>query len=279
MKRILVPTDFSECADNALDFAVHLAKKSKGEILLVNVFEYPGGASFNTLGVTTYEPLDNVFITQMMENIEKKLKERTENPAYGEVIIKQDVIMGNPFTSIASSVKNKKVDIIVMGSKGTSGIEGTFIGSNTEKVVRNAKCPVLTIKERTNNYEIKDIAFATNLHEEQLHLIEELKKFQQLFGAKIHLVKINTPSTFESTHQIKKQFETFVHKYSLENYTTNIYNDRSEEDGIIYFAEDINADLIAMGTHGRSGFLQLLSTSIAEDVVNHSKRPVWTCRI
>jgi nucleotide-binding universal stress UspA family protein len=279
MKRILVPTDFSECADNALEFAVHLAKKNKAEILLVNVFEYPGGSSYNTLGVTTYEPLDNEFITQILDNIKKKIKERAENPSYEGVIIKYDVIMGNPFTSIASEVDDKDVELIVMGSKGTSGIEGTLIGSNTEKMVRNAKCPVLTIKENTSNFEIKNIAFATNLYGDHAYLLKELKKFQSLFNSQIHIVKVNTPGTFESTHKIRKQFERFAKEYQLENYTFTIYNETSEEDGIKHFAEEINADLIAMGTHGRSGFFQLLSASIAEDVVNSSQRPIWTCRI
>ena len=66
---------------------------------------------------------------------------------------------------------------------------------------------------------------------------------------------------------------------SLQNYTINIYNDKVEEDGIIYFAQDIEADLIALATHGRTGLLHLLSGSIAEDVVNHAKRPVWTFRL
>ena len=65
----------------------------------------------------------------------------------------------------------------------------------------------------------------------------------------------------------------------MKNYTINIYSDKVEEDGIIFYAQDINADLIALATHGRSGLLHLLSGSIAEDVVNHAKRPVWTFRL
>ena len=63
------------------------------------------------------------------------------------------------------------------------------------------------------------------------------------------------------------------------SYTIDIYNDKVEEDGIIFFAQDIGANLIALATHGRSGLLHLLSGSIAEDIVNHAKRPVWTFRL
>jgi len=62
----------------------------------------------------------------------------------------------------------------------------------------------------------------------------------------------------------------------LKKYTINIFNDLSEEEGIIYFADSINADMIAMATHGRTGFAHVLAGSIAEDVVSHSKRPVLT---
>jgi nucleotide-binding universal stress UspA family protein len=62
----------------------------------------------------------------------------------------------------------------------------------------------------------------------------------------------------------------------LKNYTINIFNDLSEEEGVIYFADSIHADMIAMATHGRTGFAHVLAGSIAEDVVNHSKRPVLT---
>jgi nucleotide-binding universal stress UspA family protein len=123
---------------------------------------------------------------------------------------------------------------------------------------------------------LKEVVFPTSLDEDQEHLITELKKLQELLGARLHIVKINTPNHFETDRQIKEKMKKFVEKYDLKNYTLNIYNHSIEEDGIIYFAEDIHADLIALGTHGRTGLLHLLSGSIAEDVVNHANRPVWT---
>jgi nucleotide-binding universal stress UspA family protein len=62
----------------------------------------------------------------------------------------------------------------------------------------------------------------------------------------------------------------------LKNFTINLFSDNTEEEGIVYFAEQVDADLIAMATHGRTGFAHVISGSIAEDVVSHSKRPVLT---
>ena len=75
---------------------------------------------------------------------------------------------------------------------------------------------------------------------------------------------------------VKKYMQDFAKKLQLKNFTINIFNDLSEEEGIIYFADSINADLVAMATHGRTGFAHVLAGSIAEEVVSHSKRPVLT---
>jgi len=87
---------------------------------------------------------------------------------------------------------------------------------------------------------------------------------------------VNTPGDFQRDYVVKEYMEKFAKKLGLKNYTINIFNDITEEDGIIYFAESIDADLIAMATHGRTGFAHVLAGSIAEDVVGHAKRPVLT---
>ncbi|NJN28249.1 MAG: universal stress protein [Cyclobacteriaceae bacterium] len=145
--------------------------------------------------------------------------------------------------------------------------------------MRHAKCPVLTVKSKIDIANIKNIVFATNFKEEDSHVADELKKLQEVFRAKLHLVCVNTPTNFETNRKIMANAEKFVKENEITDYTLNIYCDKVEEDGIIFFAQDTKADLIALATHGRSGLLHLLSGSIAEDVVNHAKRPVWTFRL
>jgi nucleotide-binding universal stress UspA family protein len=103
-----------------------------------------------------------------------------------------------------------------------------------------------------------------------------VRKTQQLYDATVHLVRINTPANFQRDAVVKKYMLAFAKKLQLKNYTLNVFNDLSEEEGIIYFADSINADLITMATHGRTGFAHVLAGSIAEDVVSHAKRPVLT---
>lgn len=286
MKKILVPTDFSEQAGFALDLALGIARKSDAEILLLNVLDIPGGAAFtpgssgfDVLGSPGYTgQMDNIYVVQLHDKTKERLERIVSEERFKGVNIRFKIQIGNPYHSISEEIAENDVNLVVMGTTGSSGIEEFLIGSNTEKVVRLAKCPVLTVKERIDPEKIRNIVFASDFVERQPNVSAELKKLQVLFNARLHLVKINTPNNFQTTRQIRKDIEDYAARHRLENYTINIYCDKLEEEGIIYFADDIDADLIALATHGRSGIMHLLSGSIAEDVVNHSKRAVWTYR-
>ena len=92
-------------------------------------------------------------------------------------------------------------------------------------------------------------------------------------------MSINAPGNFTTIRVAQHRLHKFIQQFKFEQVRTEIYNSLSEEAGILVFADDIGADLIAMATHGRTGIiLHILTGSIAEDVVNLSKRPVWTLR-
>ena len=280
MKSILVPTDFSDQATYALDLAYDIAKQSGAAVKLLNVVESPRGESFNTMGdVTANEGTNAMFFVQMVEGAKQRLIEIDDDPKYADVSLEGMVEVGSPYESISRTIVDHAVDLVVMGTQGSSGLEEIFAGSNAEKVVRRADCPVLSVKEPVHSDSIKNIVLATNLRDDHQALFAELIKLQQLFDATIHIVRINTPGSFENDRYYKTEMEKFAQQHQLTNYTLNVYNDSDEEDGIIYFAEQVDADMIALGTHGRSGIRRLLSGSIAEDVVNHAKRPVWTFKL
>jgi len=280
MKNILVPTDFSDQATYALDMAADIARKSNAQVQLLNVVEAPHGSSFNALGeVTMPDASDNLYFVRLIESAKKKFDEMAADGKYSDIKLEGLVEVGHPFEHISRSIAEHEVDLVVIGTRGSSGLEEIFVGSNTEKVVRRVDCPVLSVKSPVSTDNIKDIAFATNFRDDYSKLIGRLVKLQKIFDATIHLVSINTPSNFENDRYYKEAMKKFAEEHKMENYTMNVYNDDPEEDGIIYFAEDIDADMIALGTHGRTGIGRLLSGSIAEDVVNHAKRPVWTFKL
>ncbi|MEN2283715.1 universal stress protein [Algoriphagus sp. SE2] len=282
MIKVLVPYDFSEQALNALNFTTELAEKIEGvHIEVVNVLEVPYVSSIGTMGGGEIMPeMENqVFFIQLMEKRKEQVADLKEKYKDKKFKFNVKLKLGNAFKSITESILEENPDVVVMGSKGSSGIEEVLIGSNTEKIVRTATCPVITVKSATDPSKFKKIVFASNFKEDEDEIARRMKNLQYLFDADLYFVVVNTPANFETTRDSIKRIGMFVKKYGFEGVKAEIYNSLSEESGIIEFAEDIDADLIAMATHGRTGFLHLITGSIAEDVVNHAKRPVWTLKV
>jgi nucleotide-binding universal stress UspA family protein len=278
MKKILVPTDFSKAANIAIDVAADIAKKANSELILLHVVEEASGTSFNITGeVDSSGGWENkLFTMKLIEKSKKQMARLWEEVKATGVKVKQELRLGTAFHGMRDIITEQKVDLVVMGTAGHSKLEEMIIGSNTEKVVRNSKCPVLTVHKKPATTDFKDIVYATAMSKDEEVFSRVVRNTQQLYNSTVHLVRINTPGNFQRDAVTRKYMEDFARKLQLKNFTVNIFNDLTEEEGIIYFADSINADLIAMATHGRTGFAHVLAGSIAEEVVSHSKRPVLT---
>lgn len=282
MTKVLVPYDFSEQAQNALDFTIAISEKlQNAQIVVLHVVEVPSSANLGTMGGGEMIPeMDNqIFFIELMDRRKEQFKELQEKYAENAFNLTTKISLGNAYSGIDDAINEEEPDLVIMGSKGTSGLEEILIGSNTEKVVRTAKCPVVTVKSKVDPVDFKKIVFASDFREDDAVLVSRIITLQKLFNADLYLVIVNTPSNFETTRESSMRIKTFVNNNKIENAVAEIYNSTSEEAGIVEFAEDIDADLIAMATHGHTGFIHLMTGSIAEDVVNHAKRPVMTFRI
>ena len=217
-----------------------------------------------------------MFTVKLIEKAKKQMARFLEDPRFEGGRTKSELRMGTPYHGMNSIIVDRKVDLVVMGTSGRSDLEEMIIGSNTEKVVRTAHCPVLTVHNKPSSVDFKNIVYATGMNKDEEVFSRIVRATQKVYDSTIHLVRINTPGNFQRDVVVKKYMTDFARKLQLKNYTINVFNDITEEEGIIYFADSIGADLIAMATHGRTGFAHVLAGSIAEDVVSHSKRPVLT---
>ncbi|WPR76974.1 universal stress protein [Algoriphagus sp. NG3] len=279
MTKVLIPFDFSEQAQNALQFATNLSAKFENvQITVLHVIEVPASSGMGTMGggeaVPEYE--NQMFFIELMDRRKQQFRDMETQYAGNSYAFNTKIVLGNAFQNISSAIQEENPDLVIMGSKGSSGLEEVLIGSNTEKVVRTSHCPVVTVKAAVDPTNFKKIVFASDFREDQDELAHRLKNLQKWFDADLYLVIINTPGSFETTRESAARIKKFAAKYEIEHAVAEIYNSDSEEAGIVEFAEDIDADLIAMATHGRTGLAHLFTGSIAEDVVNHAKRPVWT---
>ncbi|MCH6199474.1 universal stress protein [Aquiflexum sp. LQ15W] len=280
MKTILVPYDFSKEADYAFEFATEMAKRTKNKLELLHVIELPSPQSFSTIGeVGSFSSESNqIFMIELIEKRKRQLAALEDEFKDSGFKFETKMVFGNPYAGISKEIIDAKADIVIMGSKGSTGMEEVLIGSNTEKVVRHASCPVITIKGPISADSIRKVIFASDFSNVPSEVIDRLKAAIGTIDADLHLVKINTPSMFESTRTSIEKMKTFVEDFEINAASMQVYNSTSEEEGILEFADDVDADMIAMATHGRTGFLHLLSGSIAEDVVNAAQRPVWTMK-
>lgn len=277
MKRILVPTDFSKEATTAAEVASGIAKKSGASLILLHVIEEGSSESFKVTGeVFKGNMEDKLFMLKLIEKTKKQMEKFADSAFFSGVKVIPELRVGSPYHGIRTIITEQKVDLVVMGTAGKTNLTEMIIGSNTEKVVRHSHCPVLTIQKKPTRADFKNIVYATSMSKDEEVFSRIVKRAQEMYDATIHLVRINTPGNFQRDAVVKKYMNDFAKKLQLKNYTVNVFNDITEEEGIIYFAESINADMIAMATHGRTGFAHVLAGSIAEDVVNHSKRPVLT---
>jgi nucleotide-binding universal stress UspA family protein len=277
MKHILVPTDFSEQANYAMEFAAVLAKAISAEITLLHVVVDGTLPTVNYTGeVALPDMQDRLFVMKLVEKGKEELKALSENPIFNGVTLHTELHVGDIYYGVKEIISDRKIDLVVMGTKGASGFEELIIGSNAERIVRHAKCPVLTIHEKVASNEIKTIAYANALEEPDHTCAGIVNDIQQAFGSKIHLVRVNTPNNLKPDHITSPILENIASHSGFSNYETHIYNDASEEEGILNFSTSIDADLIVMATHGRTGLAHLLSGSLAESVVNHTHRPVLT---
>lgn len=280
MKTILVPYDFSKEANYALDFASSLAKKTQNKLVLLHVIELPTPTSFSTQGEagTMSHETANIFMVELIDKRKEQMRELEEEFKDAGFTFETKMVFGNPFAGISKEIVDTEADIVVMGSKGSSGLEEVLIGSNTEKVVRTATCPVITIKTETSPDAIQTIVFASDFNAVPENVVARLKASLTAIDAELHLLKVNTPSMFEHSRISMEKMQSFATETGLNVSSMKVYNATSEEEGIVDYADDIEADMIAMATTGRTGFLHLLTGSIAEDVVNAATRPVWTMK-
>jgi len=278
MKKILVPTDFSKTSVTALEVATEIAKKSGAEITLLHVVEEATPSSYNITGEwqTNEDWSDKLFTLKLLEKAKGQLEKLVLDPRFSAVKVNGELRLGNAYHGMRTIITENKVDLVVMGTSGKSKLEEMIIGSNTERVVRHSKCPVLSVHKKPAKVDFKNIVYATAMHKDEEVFTKIIKRTQQLYDSTIHLLRVNTPGDFQRDYVVREYMEKFAKKQGLKNYTINIFNDITEEEGIIYFAETIDADLIAMATHGRTGFAHVMAGSIAEDVVGHAKRPVLT---
>lgn len=274
MKKILVPTDLSIQASYAFEVALSIARKTGSAVHLYHVIEVPDYPEINA--ITEYWKLGT---TGLMEAIETRMRQLTESEATSGLSVDWSIDYDTPFEKITQKAHNEKFDLIVIGFCGRKILDRLAIGSTTDKVITHASCPVLTIKEKLSCFSPSKIVFASDFTRSIPCCVSTVKELVNDYNASLHLLRVSTKAHFENTRHATMLMKTFATANAITDYTINNYNDDSEEEGILHFAEDIQSDLLCIPLHGKTGIARLFSGSIAANISQQATLPVMTCKI
>lgn len=277
MKKIIVPIDFSEHSEYALKTAAKLAKKNNAEVLALHMLE------MSDIMLTASDGLQYEKAVYFYKLSEQKFEKFLDKDYLKGVKVTPIIKHFKVFSEVNQVAKIHDADIIVMGSQGTSGAKEFFIGSNTERVVRNSEIPVLVVKNQVKDVNFEVVVFACDFSEETIKpYINAVNMFNKI-GSKMYMVYVNLPNErFLTSAEMERNVVNFFTK-ALGNLdkmeTVHYVADYTAEEGIINFSNKIGADLIAVPTHGKKGLAHFFEGSVGEDVANHAALPVMTFKI
>ncbi|MCB0568764.1 MAG: universal stress protein [Phaeodactylibacter sp.] len=269
MQSILVPTDFSACAQYATEAAAQLAQRFQARLHLLACLDIPD----NWSGLPAREQQKFPEAQQQVHNAEVLLADLQLK--YAGLDVTTAFRSGNVAREVARYAQAHGIGLIVMGSHGTSGKSEYFIGSNTQKTVREAHCPILVVKEPILDMSFDKVVFASNFTEEEKGPFLHFKEFVKHFVPEIHLVEIHTASLFDPPYILSQEsMNDFRALCSPLPCKIHVHRNYSIERGIRVFSEEIGAKLIGISNHNRHPLKRMLAGSNVEALVNHANIPV-----
>lgn len=262
--KILVPTDFSACAQTASGLALEVARKLNAEIIFLHLHESPGKAHIPAMK----EAADS-----QVGQKKAWLEELVNQAARFNVAAKQMLVTHQGGDKIENYIGPLKVDMLLMGSHGASGIREYIIGSQTQRVVRHSTVPVLVVKHKPDRARFDNIVFATMLNEDLRIALKQIEPFATAFRAQLHMLYVRYPEQGMSNAEAEEKMRAIEKEFTGIDFTFNCITTNDPEWGIGKVAHEMKADAIALTTHIKAGKL-FFSHKLAEDLVNHESLPV-----
>jgi nucleotide-binding universal stress UspA family protein len=275
IKRILCPVDFSDSSKQAFGYARQLSESFKAKLHVLHVAPEPP-EYYNYL-LPEYEG----FSHQKQPSAEERMNSFL---ADWKGDFRKEIRLGAPYKEILRMGKKGKYDFIVMGAKGVSPLSPMLIGGTAERVVRGARCPVITVRERPHD-KIARVLFPTDLSKESLRAGRQAAFVAEQFGATLyvlHVIELGDPHDEAMYERLEKKL---LKKMKLGGKAKGVEVKKAVRRNIAAgyeiadFAKAENIDLIVMTTHGRSGVSRILLGSVAEKVVRLASCPVMTVRV
>lgn len=276
IKKILVPTDFSETGMLALEHATYMASLFKAQLYLLHVVE-----TFEYV-YSVYEPEVMIRDTdEINESADKKVKKLAEKiGSENSIQVKPLVLSGRPSSGIVDAVKEHKIDLVIMGTHGASGFEEYFIGSNAHKVVNISPCPVITVQTRAKKVGFRNIVVPidNSLHSRQK--VNNVCALAAKYGSKVHILGLLNSDEEIDMKKINIKLdsvEAVIKKLGVP-YVRKLKKGKNLAIEAMEYSDKVKADLIVIMTDHESNLTGMFLGGFSKQIINHSKVPVMSIK-
>lgn len=263
--KILIPTDFSDYSRAAFQYGISLASKFGSNIILLHVIEPP--YNFATT-------MDNA-LEKLKENANEEL-DKWAAKGIQDKKVNVDTILetGMTISSILDTVREKDIDLVIMGSKGETGFAKILFGSVATDIMLHSTVPVLTVPVEMDSFEMDKILFTTDLRENDFKSLEEVVKLAQSFSSKIDVLHIVKKNGFEDQLRFTGFREMAKQKIDFTGLEFNRYESDNALAGINEYLNSEEFSLIVMTRYKKSVIGKLLGKRHADKIGSYTNKPV-----
>lgn len=276
IKKILIPFDFSETAELALEHAVFMAKLHKADIILLHVIE---SYSFTSAISQAFGKSQSEFEQKIESSANDRLKELTSKLHHDSGMgVQFRTESGKIYKSIVNVAEEMDTDVILMGTHGVSGFQEFLVGSNTYRVVMSAPCPVISVQTHAKKIGFKNIVLPIDNSASSRQKVKHCVEIAKHYNSVVHIAGMATMSDVD----MLRRFDVKIHQvkdYMDEHeipYTVKMFKGDNAASITMDFATQVNADLIIMMTDQEASGIFI--GNFAQQIINHSKIPVMSIR-
>lgn len=267
--KIIIPTDFSVQAEFAYLMVQRLEEKTAIDIHFLHVLNVPDTVTLDAKGnVQTCGEIDINYVKKQKDIADRKLADL--KVLYGDKI-KTHLVLGKTTDAILKFTDSNQFDLIVMGTKGASGLKEILSGSETQIIARKSKTPLLSLMCDRSDLQISNILLVHNFSQPVKENLILMNKLIKAFDTKIHMLQITSGNVDMERARVENEMKQFAELNGILNYQCHLINDKDVENGVIHFNQMVNMDIICIGTHGKSG---LFHQSATEKLINHLFKPI-----
>jgi len=275
MKNILIPTDFSKNAWNATKYALSLFADEDCTFYLLNTYT-PSIAYSRFMATTSNVGLEDAISRSSEKGLKKTLsliKAAYDNPKHTFKTISSFSLLVD---EIKELVEDKNIDLVVAGTKGASGLEEVFMGSNTVRILKSVKdCPVLAIPELFDFETPSEIAFATDFN--RFYTISELQPLIEIaktFNAVVRIVHVQYEIKALTELQLFNLNRLRKYLVDVEHYVHTVSELNSVSKTLEVFSEELDIHLLAMLNYQHSYTERLTREPVVKRVAFHTRVPL-----